>query len=109
MEEFVVFPSPSIINDFNEDSGKYLKHFIHKYNFLLLYIFIGSIECFYDEKDLPSCSITDLPEHDIEVKISKSDGNYAFNTISPETPEKSNSINMNNSLITPEFAKSRYD
>ncbi|XP_050063693.1 uncharacterized protein LOC126552793 [Aphis gossypii] len=83
VEEFVVFPNSSI-NDFNEDSG--------------------SMECFNDEKDLPSCSITDLPEHNSEVKINE---NYTFNIISPETPEKSSSINMKNSLITPEFAKSR--
>lgn len=91
MWKSAVFPSPNIINDFNEDSGKYLKHFIHKYNFLLLNIFIGSIKCFDDEKDLPFCSITDLPEHNSEIKISKSDGNHTFNIISPETPEKSSS------------------
>jgi len=27
------------------------------------------MECFDDEKDLPSCSITDLPEHNSKVKI----------------------------------------
>lgn len=70
--KFFVFPSSSI-NDFNEDSGKYLKHFIHKYNLLLLNIFrlhIGSMECFDDDKYLSSCSITDFPEHNSEVKIS---------------------------------------
>lgn len=28
------------------------------------------MECFNDEKYLPSCSITDFPEHNSEVKIS---------------------------------------
>lgn len=28
------------------------------------------MQCFNDERDLPSCSITDLPEHNSEIKIS---------------------------------------
>jgi len=59
VEEFVVFPNPNIIQKMKilENSGKYLKYSKHKYNLLLLNIFVGSMECFEDEKDLPSCSM----------------------------------------------------